>query len=100
MLAFCCWHWDADSAGGSVLTKSLDVPGPRLFVNVYAPKGELRVEVSDAQGIVRARFEPLTGDFPRRQVEWREGDLDEIVGKAAWLRFRLERGELYSYWFE
>ncbi len=71
-----------------------------LFVNVDAPKGELRVEVLDGKGKVVGQSEPLTGDLLREPVKWAEGDLAKLKGQIASLRFTLRNGQFYSYWLE
>ena len=60
---------DADEEGGAVLTKPLKLAGDRLFVNLEAPEGELRLEILDAAG------EPLPG-FARE-------DSAAVRGEAA-----------------
>ena len=76
------------------------IVGGKLHVNVYAPKGELRVEVLDGEGKVVAQSEPLTGDLLREPVTWAKGDIADLKGRTASLRFTLRNGQFYSYWLE
>ena len=76
------------------------LPGSTLFVNVDAPKGELRVEVLDGEGKVVAQSEPLSGDLLREPVQWVEGNIADLKGRTASLRFTLRNGQFYSYWLE
>ena len=90
---------DAAQTGGTVLTEPFKVPAGKLFVNVNALKGELRVEALGAQGEVLARSAPMKGDLPRGEVRWETGDIAKLKGRVVSLRFKLHDGEFYSYWF-
>ena len=95
---------DAGSEGGTLTTRPLTFRGKHLFVNVAAPKGELRAEVLDVDGKVVAPFtegncNPITGDATLRQVTWKAAaDLSSVTGKPVRLRFRLANGSLYAFW--
>jgi hypothetical protein len=91
---------DADANNGMILTKPFTVAAGTLLVNVDAPTGELRVEVLDAEGQIVAQSEPLTGDLLREQVKWAKGDIADLEGQTASLRFTLRNGQFYSYWLE
>ena len=91
---------DAGDTEGTLLTKRFKLPEPRLFVNVDAPKGELRVEVLDGAGKVVAQSDPLSGDLLRVPVTWAKGDIADLKGRTASLRFTLRNGQFYSYWLE
>ena len=91
---------DAGDTEGTLLTKRFKLPEPRLFVNVDAPKGELRVEVLDGAGKVVAQSDPLTGDFLGKPVKWTEGDIADLKDQTASLRFTLRNAQFYSYWLE
>ncbi len=67
---------------------------------IPADEGELRVEVLDNGGSVLAVSEPITGDQPRAEVSWQEGDSAQLEGREVSLRFTLRKGRFYSYWFE
>ena len=83
-----------------ILTKPFTVAAGTLLVNVDVPTGELSVEVLDARGKVVAQSEPLTGDLLREQVQWAKGDMADLEGQTASLRFTLRNGQFYSYWLE
>jgi hypothetical protein len=91
---------DASDKEGKILTEPFLVPGDKLMVNVDALEGELRAEMLDAEGTVVAKSEPLTGDLLREPVKWSEGDMAELNGQHASLRFTLRNAQFYSYWIE
>ena len=92
---------DATDTPGFVQTQSFTVPGSQLMVNVDASQGgHLRAEILTAAGQVVARSERLTGDQLRGPVRWTEGDIADLKGQAASLRFALRNARFYSYWFE
>ena len=74
--------------------------GTRLFVNVDAFGGKLRVELLNADGGVVAQSEALTGDLPGERVKWLDGDLADLQDQTASLRFTLRNGQFYSYWLQ
>ena len=91
---------DACEQEGTVLTEPFKLSGSTLFVNVDAVKGELRVEFLNGDGNVVAKSKPLTGDVLREPVTWAEGDIADLKGRTASLRFTLRNGQFYSYWLE
>jgi len=91
---------DAGETEGTVLTKAFTLPGGKLFVNVDAFKGELRVEIVAENGKVLAVSKPMKGDLPRGETKWRKGDLGRLKGQTVSLRFTLRNASLYSYWVE
>ena len=91
---------DAAKEKGTVLTDSFKLPGGKLFVNVDAFKGELRVEALDENGKVLAVSKPVKGDLRRGEVKWQKGGIADLKGKAVSLRFTLRNASLYSYWIE
>lgn len=95
---------DADEEAGVLTTRPVRFKGRYLFVNVDAPKGELRVEVLDRNGRVIEPFalnkcDPLQADTTLQQVRWRGvDDLSAVAGKPVRFRFHLKNGNLYSFW--
>jgi len=95
---------DANETGGTLTTRPLSFSGKRLFVNLDAPQGELRVEVLDADGKPIAPFtgdncQPLSVDATLREVRWQGvPDLATLMGKPVRIRFHLKSGRLYSFW--
>jgi hypothetical protein len=85
-------------------TRAVRFSGKRLFVNVAAAAGELRVEALDKDGRAIAPFtreacEPLRVDKTKVQVKWREADdLSSLAGRPVRFRFHLSSGSLYSFW--
>ena len=83
-----------------MLTEPFKLPGTKLLGNVDAPKGELRGELLNGDGNVVAKSKPLTGDVLREPVTWAEGNIADLKGRTASLRFTLRNGQFYSYWLE
>jgi len=78
--------------------------GRHLFVNVAAPKGELRVEILGQDGkpvgaFTRDNCVPVRGDHTRQAVQWKgAADLEKVAGQTVRFRFHLTGGELYAFW--
>jgi hypothetical protein len=95
---------DADSKEGSMTTRPVTFKGKHMFVNLNAPKGELKVEVLDEAGKVIAPFSAdncvaLKGDKTKLPVTWKgSADLSKLSGQKVRFRFSLKLGELYSFW--
>ena len=88
---------DAGEQPGTLLTRPFQSPGGKLFANVDALEGALRVEALDSDGKVLAVSAPLKGDQTRGEIEWKEGNFAELKGKTISLRFSLQAASLYSY---
>jgi len=91
---------------GSVLTKPLTVTGDRLHLNVDSWRGNVQVEVLDADS--RQPIDTYTREACRRvtinsideSVRWKNHvDLSAWRGKTVRLRFHLWQAELYAFWF-
>lgn len=95
---------DAGDAPGVLTTRPLSFRGRRLFVNVDAAAGELRVEVLGTDGVPLAPFTreacvPVSADSTIQPVVWRDNaDLAHLAGQPVRLRFHLTRGRLYAFW--
>ena len=92
---------DAGAAGGTLLTRPLQLDGGTLTVNARVVD-ELRVEVlADGRplpGYTAAECLPLRGDGLRQPVRWKEhAGVDELRGRAVQLRFTLRDGSLYAF---
>lgn len=84
---------------GILTTRPLRFSGKHLFVNVDAPRGELRVELLDSSGKVLAVSKPITVDATKQRIEWLDQqDLARWAGKPVRVRFHLSNGQLYSFW--
>ena len=96
--------FDAGDEPGWLTTRPVTFSGSALFVNVWAPHGELRAEVLDSAGQVIAPFSlescaPLATDATRVQVHWAGSpDLAALRGRSVRFRFRLANGALYAFW--
>lgn len=95
---------DADSAGGTLLTRPLRFSGSRLFVNIDANQGELRVEVLDQNDQVIPPYSvqeclPVREDSTRYAVCWQDApEFAGLAGQIVKFRFHLTRARLYSFW--
>jgi hypothetical protein len=90
---------DAPEGEGTLTTRPVRFSGKHLFVNLAAPRGELRVEVLDETGVGVLGSAPLSGDGTLLPVAWPEGSgLGGLAGKTVKFRFRLKGGSLYSFW--
>jgi hypothetical protein len=95
---------DAGGKPGALTTRLIVFKGKHLYVNLDAPRGELRAEVLDRDGNVVAPFTaencvPLRCDRTLQRVTWQGADsLAPVRGKQVRLRFLLTNGSLYSFW--
>jgi hypothetical protein len=95
---------DADEKGGTLTTRPLRFRGRHLFVNIDAPKGELRVEALDELGGVIKPFTrdncvPIHADRTSQRVTWRDvADLGAVRDQPVKLRFTLTNGRVYAFW--
>lgn len=93
-----------ESAGGwgSLHTRTLFCDGPDLSLNVVAPQGEARVEVTDEFGAPLEGYTfddsvPFTGDSLNWRPQWRDGANFGTLGKRLIrLGVRLLNGRLYA----
>ena len=91
---------DASAQKGTILTEPFLLTGGKLFVNVDALEGELRVEVLDEHSTVLTVSNPVTGDQPCGEMDWQQGNLVDLEGQVVSLRFTLRNTKFYSYWLE
>ena len=95
---------DAGPQAGMLTTRAVSFTGTRLFVNLRAPRGRLRVAVLDVHGREVAPFTldaciPVGGDHTLAAVRWQGGeDLSALRGRPVRFRFELTDGELYAFW--
>lgn len=89
---------DADNQAGTLLTQPFQLAGGSLFVNVDALDGELRAEVLDSSGEVRAVSTALEGGQTHGKISWEQGSIAERNGETVSLRFTLQNASFYSYW--
>ncbi|HJN10812.1 MAG TPA: hypothetical protein QF564_19150 [Pirellulaceae bacterium] len=92
--------------GGSLTTKPIRFRGKQLEVNFATHgKGQVRVELQDANGKVIPGFEatkclPLTGDATAQTVQWNtKAVLASWSDEAIRIKFKVTDGDLYSYRF-
>ena len=95
---------NADAIARTITTRTVRFTGKRLFVNVDAAKGELRVEVLDENGraippFTRENCTAIKANDTIRAVTWKgASDLGKVAGKEVKIRVHLTNGRLYSLW--
>jgi len=89
---------DAGETEGTLITKPFALPAGKLWVNVDAPEGNLRVEVLDLEGRVQAVSGRVKGDFKQVEIPWKTGDISGLSDQQVSLRFRFRQARFYSYW--
>lgn len=95
---------NAGDTAGTITTKPLTVTADNLFVNADVT-GSLRVEILDANGNTLPGFSTedsvvISGDKIGQWVSWPQAaGLDSLQGRQVKLRFYLDEGDLYSFWF-
>jgi hypothetical protein len=90
---------DAGEGEGRLLTEPFTMPGGTLYVNVDAYGGALRAEVLGGTGEVLAVSQTITGDQLRGALRWESGNGESLQGRQVRLRFTLQKGAFYAYWF-
>ena len=95
---------EAGAGGGTLTTRPVTFNGDRLFVNVNAPQGELRVSVLDGngetvEGLGADACAALSVDSTCAEVKWpSDAGLSALAGQPCRLRFHLQSGQLFSFW--
>jgi hypothetical protein len=93
-----------ESAGGwgSMVTHTLFCDGPDLNLNVLAPQGEVRVQLTDEFGAPLEGYAfddsvPFTGDSLRWKPQWRDGaNLGMLGDRLIRVGVRLLNGRVYA----
>lgn len=84
------------STGGYLLTRPLTAKNTNhLFVNL---DGAMSVEILTQDGAV-IRSQPVTCNSTRQEVSFHDFDLSLLSGTTFRIRFRLDHGQLYAFWF-
>ncbi len=89
---------DAGDEEGQIVTQPFKLSGKNLMINADARNGQVRVEVLNPQGEVVAIAKNVTEDSPRKQLQWKQGDLGALKDQTVSLRFTLRNASLFSYW--
>jgi hypothetical protein len=95
---------DASEETATLTTRPVQFHGKHFFLNLAAPKGELRVEALDHDGkaikpFTRENCAPLRGDKTLQAVKWKGArDLSKLAGQPVRFRFHLKNGSLYAFW--
>lgn len=82
-----------------VITRSVEVTGDNLRVNVDAAIGEVRVGVADEERLSVERCAPVRGDHIDTECRWRGANLKRLRGKHVQLVFALRSARAYSFRF-
>ena len=92
---------DAGENEGTLLTRPFVLPAGELHVNAAMKDGSLRVAVCGEKGVPIKGFDEsseIRADKTAIHVRWLD-KLERLRGQTVRLRFTLERGKLYSFWF-
>ena len=95
---------DAGEETGQLITKLLRFIGDKLWVNLDASKGALKVELQDKKGKVIPGFAledclPVQENGINVSVSWQKGKLSKLAGRAIRVRFALENASLFAFGF-
>lgn len=91
--------------GASMTTRPLTFSAGRLFVNANTAGSVLTVECLDegrrvVSGFSASECRGFSGNSTGTEIRWAgDGGLERLVGRPVRLRFRMDRGDLYSFWF-
>ena len=86
-------------SGGELTTRPLRFSGKHLFVNLAAPDGSLEIDLLDREDRLLGTSQTLSGNGTLMKVDWKElSDLSAWSGQSVRFRFRLIKGDLYSFW--
>ena len=94
---------DADSKPGEFVTKPFVLKGSQIRLNADAKRGDIKVEVQDADGkplpgFIAGLTNRINTDSVRQEVSWRgKGELASLKGCTVKLRFQLHYARLYSF---
>lgn len=97
---------DAGRHGGTLLTRPLVMAGDRLWLNLDASEGRVRVEILDVKGQPIPGFSgpdarSLSGDRIRLPVRWKGSEsLSRLSGQIVRFRIHLRQASLYALWTE
>ena len=95
---------EADAGGGVLTSRKLRFSGNHLFVNVDAPKGELRAEILGVDDrpiapFTRENSMAVAVDSTRQKLSWTGADsLAAVADRPVRIRFHLRNGRLFSFW--
>lgn len=101
---FACWEAGVEEACLTTVPFEMTWAAMRMFVNIEAPKGELRMSFVDAEtekpldGTAREDCKPVTGDHLRAPFAFgeRRGSFVRHTGKVR-LKIHLRNARLYSF---
>lgn len=95
---------EASSGSGDLTTRPIIFKGDRLFVNVNAPDGDLRMAVfhedgTAVEGLTANDCTAISLDNTSTEVTWiSDVGLAAVAGQPVRLRFYLTSGKLFSFW--
>lgn len=94
---------DAGEKAGTLLTQPFVLPGGKLHVNGDFRVGSLRVTVCNPAGEPIKGFElsqAISRDALDIPVSWNKSTLDDLRGQTVRLKFKLQKGKLFSHWLD
>ena len=86
---------------GTLTTKVLRLPKGELWINGW---GTIEAEILDAQGRPLEGFDrrhciPFAGDSTCTRMRWKQSSLASLKGRIGAIRFFVQEGALYAFWF-
>jgi len=87
----------------TMLTRRLRFDGDRLFVNANTASSTLSVQVvaendEPIPGLTHEDCLGFMGNSTCAEVKWKNRDLRDLGGEKIRLRFKMDRGDIYSFW--
>ncbi|WP_269522708.1 hypothetical protein [Coraliomargarita parva] len=88
---------------GFLRTRRLRFNGHKLFVNANTVGSRLSVEILDSSdkaipGLTHEDCIGFTGNSTCAEIQWKQKDLSGLEKNGVRLHFKMERGDLYSFW--
>ncbi len=94
-------YLESYSHRGWVTTRPFRLHDDKLRLNLRAPHGQVRVQISDSRGTVIQGFAfddcvPFRGDALFHIAQWKDKHLGELIGQWIRIEFEMTHAELYA----
>ena len=85
-----------------VITRPILWPEGELVINADAPKGYVKVAVTDVyrklcEGFTYDDCVPFTGDSVRHRIQWKKSKMADLKGKMLRLEFEFKNADIYAF---
>ena len=96
-----CWL-EPVGENGELWTRGLIPQDDELTINVQAPEGEVRVQLTDEtrrplEGFSFEECVPIKGDHFSAKPRWKNATLKKVIGRWCRLEFHLRAARLYAF---